>query len=364
MTPVPVIRFHICDDIGRHFRLLGNARPITCVLLVTWTWSPDSSLVSLLSWVREWISLENTDVSLRIVNHLSLQHQTWFLKQYSFSLDPMQHTNLCICAPLQDGRLKQFGGKIWSTSIPGLMTYLTSKIPCLGHFKLKRLLCSVCNQLYLTKGENIFELQKPRRLNFWWWVWFSNALAGLHFWPENGVRNIWEPTTNASRLFQVILSNAKINNWHDWERVLTEEIFTKALERETMNKSLANGKGTVPKRSSLLDLSTHHWESPDRERDGQGTHHRNPENSDNDDDTMTTTKQQNNNNNNNNSIYMIDWAMVGLAGHDVKAFARHMLTHRTGSEHWNQFLCISMWPGERFDVFISQALFAAAYRRL
>ena len=44
----------------------------TCVLLVTWTWSPDSSLVSLLSWVREWISLENTDVSLRIVNHLSL----------------------------------------------------------------------------------------------------------------------------------------------------------------------------------------------------------------------------------------------------------------------------------------------------
>ena len=26
-----------CDDIGRHFRLLGNARPITCVLLVTWT---------------------------------------------------------------------------------------------------------------------------------------------------------------------------------------------------------------------------------------------------------------------------------------------------------------------------------------
>ena len=24
-----------CDDIGRHFRLLGNAHPITCVLLVT-----------------------------------------------------------------------------------------------------------------------------------------------------------------------------------------------------------------------------------------------------------------------------------------------------------------------------------------
>ena len=61
-----------CDDIGRHFRLLGNARPITCVLLVTWTWSPDSSLFSLLSWVWEWISLENTDVSLHIVNHLSL----------------------------------------------------------------------------------------------------------------------------------------------------------------------------------------------------------------------------------------------------------------------------------------------------
>ena len=26
-----------CDDIGRHFRLLGNAHAITCVLLVTWT---------------------------------------------------------------------------------------------------------------------------------------------------------------------------------------------------------------------------------------------------------------------------------------------------------------------------------------
>ena len=68
-----------CDDIGRHFRLLGNARAITCVLLVTWTWSPDSSLVSLLSWVREWISLENTDVSLRIVNHLSLHVHSSFL---------------------------------------------------------------------------------------------------------------------------------------------------------------------------------------------------------------------------------------------------------------------------------------------